>query len=76
MDRAMSGEKPLSKADEILADALGQLLALARQEWKRDLEQIRTESRAAILEVKNAALEILLEQRAPPEVVARLRAIG
>jgi hypothetical protein len=72
----MSGEKPLSAADQVLADALGRVIAELRAEWQRDLEVIRAEAKAAITEIRLVATELLLERHAPPDVIERLRIVG
>jgi hypothetical protein len=74
----MAGSKSGPDADAVLADALGAVVARMqlRQQWQRELDLIKAEGRAAVAEVKAACLEIVLEERASPESVARLRAIG
>jgi hypothetical protein len=57
-----------------LAESLGVVIAELRAEWEHEKAVIIAETRAAIAEVKNAALELLLE-RHDTEAVARLRAI-
>ena len=75
----MSGENKdikLTEAESVMVEVLGRIAAEVRAGFERDLEQIRTEAKLAIAEVKLAAIEILAEQRAPAEAIARLRAVG
>ena len=41
-----------------------------------EMQVIAAESRAAVLEIKNAAIEALMAANAPAESIGRLRAIG
>ena len=70
-------EQPIP--DAVLADALGRVIAEQRaaweQQWQLQMQTIAAETRAAVAEIRAAALEALLE-RHDPEAVARLRAIA
>lgn len=70
----MSDDRLLSKANAVLADALGVVIAELKQQWQQEKQVIVAEAKAAVLEVKNAALEIRFE-RHDPEKVARLRVV-
>ena len=71
-------EKPL--ADAVLADALGQVNAEQRraweQQWQLQMQTIAAEARAAVAEIRLAAVEALLEKHVPAEVIERLRIVG
>jgi hypothetical protein len=71
-------EKPL--ADAVLADALGQVIAEQRraweQQWQLQMQTIAAEARAAVAEIRLAAVEALLEKHVPAEVIERLRIVG
>jgi hypothetical protein len=70
----MPDSRPMS--DEVLADALGMVVARLKQDWEKEKAVIVAEARAAVAELKAEALAVLLEARASPEAVAKLRAIG
>ncbi|CAN7343360.1 hypothetical protein [Bosea sp. LjRoot237] len=46
---------------EALADALGKIVADCRREWLAELEQLRTERRLLVAELRLAALGITTE---------------
>jgi hypothetical protein len=71
----MAGDRPLSRADQALAESLGVIVAQLREEWRREMLAVAAEARAVIAEVRAVALEVALE-RHDPQVAARLRAIG
>jgi hypothetical protein len=70
----MANKQP--DADAVLADALGLVVAKLRRQWEKEMQLMASEAKSAVAEIKLAAMEILLEERASPEAVARLRAVG